>query len=109
MVYLFLLIKIARGISYSNFLIYGFCAPLSVFWASFFAGQYYKALPHVLMVSLAVSGAVLCLLLPETYRKAFARNRVTNAADMEVSLHTGHGRLLNTVFHYQHRCSRWKG
>lgn len=32
---LFFLIKIAHGISYSNVLIYGFCALLSVFLASF--------------------------------------------------------------------------
>ncbi|XP_030294888.1 solute carrier family 22 member 5-like isoform X2 [Sparus aurata] len=31
--------------------------------------QYYRALPYILMGSLAISGAVLCFLLPETYRK----------------------------------------
>ncbi|XP_036975548.1 solute carrier family 22 member 5-like [Acanthopagrus latus] len=31
--------------------------------------QYYKALPYILMGSLAISGAFLCFLLPETFRK----------------------------------------
>ncbi|XP_045895551.1 solute carrier family 22 member 4-like [Micropterus dolomieu] len=35
-----------------------------------FLGQYFKALPYILMGALAISGGVLCLLLPETYGKA---------------------------------------
>ncbi|XP_070773242.1 solute carrier family 22 member 4-like [Enoplosus armatus] len=35
-----------------------------------YLGQYFKALPYILMGGLAISGAVLCLLLPETYGKA---------------------------------------
>lgn len=35
-----------------------------------YLGQYYKALPYILMGGLALCGAVLCLLLPETYRRA---------------------------------------
>uniref|UniRef100_A0A8C4DSX7 Major facilitator superfamily (MFS) profile domain-containing protein n=1 Tax=Dicentrarchus labrax TaxID=13489 RepID=A0A8C4DSX7_DICLA len=35
-----------------------------------YLGQYYKALPYILMGSLAISGTFLCLLLPETYGKA---------------------------------------
>ncbi|XP_070699439.1 organic cation/carnitine transporter 2-like [Pempheris klunzingeri] len=35
-----------------------------------YLGQYFKALPYILMGALAISGAVLCLLLPETYGKA---------------------------------------
>uniref|UniRef100_A0A8C4GI12 Major facilitator superfamily (MFS) profile domain-containing protein n=1 Tax=Dicentrarchus labrax TaxID=13489 RepID=A0A8C4GI12_DICLA len=35
-----------------------------------YLGQYYKALPYILMGCLAISGAFLCLLLPETYGKA---------------------------------------
>ncbi|XP_076607128.1 solute carrier family 22 member 4 [Chaetodon auriga] len=31
--------------------------------------QYYLALPYILMGSLAISGSLLCLLLPETFRK----------------------------------------
>ncbi|KAG8008531.1 Solute carrier family 22 member 5 [Nibea albiflora] len=34
-----------------------------------YLGQYLKALPYILMGSLAIFGAVLCLLLPETYGK----------------------------------------
>ncbi|XP_041808727.1 solute carrier family 22 member 4-like [Chelmon rostratus] len=34
-----------------------------------YLGQYYKALPYILMGSLAISGAFLCLLLPESYGK----------------------------------------
>ncbi|XP_068187548.1 organic cation/carnitine transporter 2-like [Antennarius striatus] len=34
-----------------------------------FLGQYYKALPYILIGSLAIFGAALCLLLPETYQK----------------------------------------
>ncbi|KAI3373253.1 hypothetical protein L3Q82_006562 [Scortum barcoo] len=33
-------------------------------------GQYYKALPYIIMGGLAISGVALCLLLPETYGKA---------------------------------------
>nr|XP_046267160.1 solute carrier family 22 member 4-like [Scatophagus argus] len=35
-----------------------------------YLGQYYKSLPYILMGSLAICGAILCLLLPETYGKA---------------------------------------
>ncbi|XP_070773232.1 solute carrier family 22 member 4-like [Enoplosus armatus] len=35
-----------------------------------YLGQYFKALPYILMGGLAISGAVLCLFLPETYGKA---------------------------------------
>lgn len=45
------------------------CAQLSVCFAFFFAGQYYKALPYILMGGLALSGSLLCLLLPESFRK----------------------------------------
>uniref|UniRef100_A0A8C5N4W2 Solute carrier family 22 member 5-like n=1 Tax=Gouania willdenowi TaxID=441366 RepID=A0A8C5N4W2_GOUWI len=34
-----------------------------------YLGQYYKALPYILMGSLAIFGAILCLLLPETFGK----------------------------------------
>ncbi|XP_057676961.1 solute carrier family 22 member 4 [Corythoichthys intestinalis] len=34
-----------------------------------YLGQYYKALPYILMGALAISGAFLCLLLPETFGK----------------------------------------
>ncbi|XP_062288990.1 solute carrier family 22 member 4-like [Scomber scombrus] len=34
-----------------------------------YLGQYYKTLPYILMGSFAISGALLCLLLPETYGK----------------------------------------
>uniref|UniRef100_A0A672I7Q9 Solute carrier family 22 member 4-like n=1 Tax=Salarias fasciatus TaxID=181472 RepID=A0A672I7Q9_SALFA len=36
---------------------------------SFLAGQYYKALPYILMGILTIIGAISCLLLPETYKK----------------------------------------
>lgn len=32
-------------------------------------GQYYKSLPYILMGSLAISGALACLLLPETHKR----------------------------------------
>lgn len=35
-----------------------------------YLGQYVKSLPYILMGGLAISGAVLCLLLPETFGKA---------------------------------------
>ncbi|KAM9348843.1 organic cation/carnitine transporter 2-like [Symphorus nematophorus] len=35
-----------------------------------YLGQFYKSLPYILMGGLAITGAVLCLLLPETYKKA---------------------------------------
>ncbi|XP_029303872.1 solute carrier family 22 member 4-like [Cottoperca gobio] len=35
-----------------------------------FLGQYYKSLPYILMGGFAICGAVLCFLLPETYRKS---------------------------------------
>ncbi|XP_040907198.1 solute carrier family 22 member 4-like [Toxotes jaculatrix] len=35
-----------------------------------YLGQYFKALPYILMGGLAISGAILCLLLPETFGKA---------------------------------------
>ncbi|KAM9347885.1 solute carrier family 22 member 4-like [Symphorus nematophorus] len=35
-----------------------------------YLGQYYKALPYIFMGSLAIAGAILCLILPETYKKA---------------------------------------
>lgn len=35
-----------------------------------YLGQYDKAMPYVLMGSLAICGSILCLLLPETFRKA---------------------------------------
>ncbi|XP_074466045.1 solute carrier family 22 member 4-like isoform X2 [Sebastes fasciatus] len=34
-----------------------------------YLGQYYKALPYMLMGGFALCGAFLCLLLPETYRR----------------------------------------
>ncbi|XP_051902141.1 solute carrier family 22 member 4-like [Hippocampus zosterae] len=34
-----------------------------------YLGQYYKALPYILMGSLAISGAFVCLLLPESFGK----------------------------------------
>ncbi|XP_026228462.1 solute carrier family 22 member 4-like isoform X2 [Anabas testudineus] len=34
-----------------------------------YLGQYFKSLPYILMGGLALSGAVLCLLLPETFGK----------------------------------------
>ncbi|XP_011609712.2 solute carrier family 22 member 5-like isoform X1 [Takifugu rubripes] len=34
-----------------------------------YLGQYYKSLPYILMGSLAICGAVACLLLPETHKK----------------------------------------
>lgn len=40
------------------------------FYFLLFKGQYFKALPYILMGALAISGGVLCLLLPETYGKA---------------------------------------
>ncbi|XP_018547785.1 solute carrier family 22 member 4 [Lates calcarifer] len=35
-----------------------------------YLGQYYKALPYILMGCLAICGAISCLLLPETFGKA---------------------------------------
>lgn len=35
-----------------------------------FLGNYYKALPYILMGGLGILGALLCLLLPETHKKA---------------------------------------
>lgn len=32
-------------------------------------GQYNKALPYILMGSLAIFGSIMCLILPETFRK----------------------------------------
>ncbi|XP_054611793.1 solute carrier family 22 member 4-like [Dunckerocampus dactyliophorus] len=34
-----------------------------------YLGQYYKALPYILMGTLAIFGAMICLLLPETFGK----------------------------------------
>lgn len=34
-----------------------------------FIGRYDKALPYILMGSLAIFGSIMCLLLPETFRK----------------------------------------
>ncbi|XP_069395775.1 solute carrier family 22 member 4-like [Paralichthys olivaceus] len=34
-----------------------------------YLGRYFRALPYILMGALAISGAVLCLLLPETFGK----------------------------------------
>ncbi|XP_061558813.1 solute carrier family 22 member 4-like isoform X1 [Phycodurus eques] len=34
-----------------------------------YLGQYYKALPYIVMGALAISGAFICLLLPETFGK----------------------------------------
>ncbi|XP_028322194.1 solute carrier family 22 member 4-like [Gouania willdenowi] len=34
-----------------------------------YLGRYYKALPYIFMGSLAICGAILCFLLPETFRK----------------------------------------
>ncbi|XP_077596524.1 solute carrier family 22 member 4 [Stigmatopora nigra] len=34
-----------------------------------YLGQYYKSLPYIVMGALAISGAFLCLLLPETFGK----------------------------------------
>ncbi|XP_069001648.1 solute carrier family 22 member 4 [Embiotoca jacksoni] len=35
-----------------------------------YLGQYYKALPYIVMGVLAISGSILCFILPETYGKA---------------------------------------
>lgn len=35
----------------------------------FIAGRFYKALPYILMGCLALVGAFLCLILPETFGK----------------------------------------
>uniref|UniRef100_A0A8C5GGP6 Solute carrier family 22 member 5-like n=1 Tax=Gouania willdenowi TaxID=441366 RepID=A0A8C5GGP6_GOUWI len=63
-----------------------------------YLGQYYKALPYILMGSLAIFGAILCLLLPETFGKPLPET----ISQMEQTLLSNATFLIIDIYSYRY-------